>query len=877
MIRALVVLLLSHAAFAQQYVISTVAGGAPPVTPASAPAASIGDPPKVATDSSGNTYFGSLHCIFKVDRTGSLTRIAGNGRNGISGDGGPALSAQLSFPDGIAVDAAGVVYYTEHQANRIRRIDTKGIITTLASGDLKQPAGLALDGSGNLYVADTGNNMVRRVAADGTLVTVAGTGAAAWSGDGGPAPLAALNGPEGVAFDSTGNLYIADTFNHLVRIVTPDGNIATFAGTGLPAFGGDDGPATAAALVLPTDVATDAAGNVYIADLGNSRIRKVAKGTIGTVAGASAGPFPLDGLAAKAVRLSGPTGIAVDSAGTIYFAEGSIGSGSGLDDGVFHVWKVTGDGKILSAAGNGLESFSGDSGPAAVAQMHTPAGVALDLAGNLYFSDSQNHRVRKISTDGTITTVAGNVLPGYSGDGGPAITAELNNPTGLAVDTAGNLYIADTGNNRIREVFANGVIGTLAGNGNAALFGDRGSSTLSAIHAPRGVAVDASGTIFIADTGNHCIRKVSSGVITTVGCGFNAPSDVKVDDAGNVWVADDTLILLTDAGRKSIPVAGPLGLALDAAGKIYASDANGRIVTVAPDGTVTAIAGNGICCYAGDGGPAAAAQLDTPWGIALDLAGDIFVADSGNNAIREITSASSTFFIRAVTNSASNVAGPLAPGEVVTIYGAGLGPANLVVNGIGDSGALSNSLAGTNVLFNGTAAPLLYVSAGQLSAVVPYGVTGPNVAVTVQLTGPRPPTAPFTLPLAAAAPGLFTQNAAGTGPANATNQDGSLNSASHPAATGSLLTLLMTGEGQTNPVGADGKAAGATPPRPVLPVAVTIGGKAAAVQSAAGVPGVVAGVMAVTMRVPDGVTGQTPVVVTVGGISSQPGVTVSVQ
>jgi sugar lactone lactonase YvrE len=632
--RALLVIVFSSTAIAQQLVISTVAGGSPPPTPVSAPAASIGDPPRVAVDAAGNAYFGSLHCIFKIDRSGSLTRIAGTGRNGIAGDGGPALAAQLSYPDGIAIDAAGTIYFSEHLANLIRRIDAKGIISTLASGDLNRPSGLALDGSGNLYVADTGNNLVRRVAADGTLIAVAGTGAADSTGDGGRATSAALNGPEGIAFDGAGNLYIADTFNHRIRVVTLDGIINAFAGTGLPGFG-DNGPASSAQMVLPTDVAADGNGNVYIADLGNSRIRKVAKGAIGTVAGSSNDPLPSDGVAATSVRLSGPTGVAVDSSGTIYFAEGSIGSGSGLDGGVYRVWKVTADGNIFSAAGNGLESFSGDAGPASAAQLQTPAGVALDSAGNIYFSDSGNNRVRKIAPDGSITTVAGNILPGFSGDGGLATAAQLNNPTGLAVDAAGNLYIADTGNSRIREVFAaNGIIGTLAGNGNAALFGDGGSSTLAAIHAPRGVSVDATGTVYIADTGNHCVRKVASGVIDSVGCGFNAPSDAKVDSAGNVWVADDTLIVLNGAAKNTVPVAGPRGLALDAAGNIYASDANNRIVMVTPDRTVTALAGSGSCCYAGDGGPAALARLNTPWGIALDAAGNIYVADSGNDAIR---------------------------------------------------------------------------------------------------------------------------------------------------------------------------------------------------------------------------------------------------
>jgi uncharacterized protein (TIGR03437 family) len=298
---------------------------------------------------------------------------------------------------------------------------------------------------------------------------------------------------------------------------------------------------------------------------------------------------------------------------------------------------------------------------------------------------------------------------------------------------------------------------------------------------------------------------------------------------------------------------------------------------VQPDRTIVTFAGTGDCCYAGDGGPAAAARFDTPWGIAIDPAGNIYVADSANNAIREITAASSAFFVRAIVNSASNLPGALAPGEVVTMYGAGLGPANLAVNSPNDAGLLASTLAGTTVLFNGTPAPILYASAGQLSVVVPYGVTGPNVSITVSLAGPGRTTQPFTVPVAAVAPGIFTQNLAGSGAANAINQDGSLNSGSHPAAAGSLLTLIATGEGQTTPAGSDGRIAGSSPPHPSLQVAVTIGGKAATVQSAGGIPGEVAGLMAVTVQVPSGLSGQVPVTLSVGGIPSQPGVTVSVQ
>src|SRR5579883_2243596 len=217
--RALWVFLLSAVASGQPYVITTVAGGTPPVTPAVAATASVGDPPRVAADSAGNIYFASLHAIFKVDRTGMLTLLAGNGHGAPDG---------FSYPDGIAVTAAGVVYFTDHVDNTVSRIDRTGAVTTIATG-LNAPAGIALDAAGNIYVADTGNNIVRRIAADGTVATVAGTGDAGFSGDGGAATSALLNGPEGVALDATGALYIADTFNHRVRKVTPAGVISTVA------------------------------------------------------------------------------------------------------------------------------------------------------------------------------------------------------------------------------------------------------------------------------------------------------------------------------------------------------------------------------------------------------------------------------------------------------------------------------------------------------------------------------------------------------------------------------------------------------------------------------------------------------------------------
>jgi uncharacterized protein (TIGR03437 family) len=854
----------------QQYLVSTIAGGSPPITPAPATGVSIGDPPRVAVDSAGNIYFGGLHCIFRVDRSGSLTRIAGTGRAGLAGDGGLAVNAQLLFPDAIAIDAAGNIYFTERGANLIRKIATSGIISTFAgagsagySGDggpalaaeFHTPTGLAFDSSGNLYVADTDNDVIRRIAANGTITTVAGTGNRGYAGDGQPALRADLNSPEGVALDSSGNLYIADTFNNRIRVVSPAGIITTFAANGYPGFSGDNGPASDAALFFPVDVAAGGDGSVYIADLGNSRIRKVRLGAMETLAGNPGGGPAIDHSFASSARLSGPTGVAVDALGTVYFTEGSVGSGSGLTVGDYRVWKITTDDFLFVVAGNGNNSFSGDTGSAVRAQLNVPAGMALDSAGNLYFADSENHRVRKISPAGIISTVAGNALPGFSGDGGPAALAELHTPTAVALDSHGNLYIADSANNRIRKVSPSGTIGTYAGNGNAALFGDGVSSVMAALHGPRGIAIDDSDIVYIADTLNHRIRKVDNGgIIDSLPVLLNRPESLQVDAAGNLYIADrgtHNVRKVAPAGAVST-VAGtessdPAGLAVDAAGNLYVADAVGnRVRRFAADGTMSVVAGSGSCCYAGDGGPAPGASLNSPWGVAVDRSGNVYIADSRNNAIRLAFAGNSAAFIREVTNSASNLSGAVAPGEIVTIYGAGLGPAQLT----------TTPPAGMSVLFNGAVARILYASATQVAAVVPAIGLGSSAQIVVQYAGQS--TSPYILSVAPAAPGIFTADSSGGGQALATNQDGSANSAARPAAPGSRITLFATGTGV-----------------PTLPLTLTIGGMAATVLSSSEVSG---GVLQVVALVPDGVHGiASPVVLTAGGTASPPGPGIAVQ
>ncbi len=336
-----------------------------------------------------------------------------------------------------------------------------------------------------------------------TIDTYAGTGVAGYSGDGGAATAADLNGPGDVALDSAGNIYIADTANHRIRRVDAvTGIIVTIAGTGTPGYSGDGGPATSAGIDSPEGVAVDSAGNIYIADTANHSIRRIdaATGDIDTVAGSGGPPgYSGDGGPATAAKLRTPKAVAVDSAGNIYIADTA-------NDAIRKVDAASGT--IETVAGTGSPGFSGDGGPATAAMINKPGGVAVDSAGNIYIADTANNRIRKVdAATGIIDTIAGTGQPGYGGDGGPATLARMSKPGDVAVDPAGDLYIA--GNDTIRKVDAvTGIIYTVAGTSNTGYAGDGGPATDADLDDPQGVAVDAAGNIYIADTDNHRIRKV---------------------------------------------------------------------------------------------------------------------------------------------------------------------------------------------------------------------------------------------------------------------------------------------------------------------------------------------------------------------------------
>lgn len=667
--------------------------------------------------------------IRKVDTaTGIITTVAGT-TGGFSGDGGPATSAQISEPGGLAVDGAGNVYIADTYNHRIRKVvAATGLIFTVAGsgtsgygGDggtatgaqLYYPTDVAVDGAGNLYIADSDNNRIRKVtAATGVITTLAGSGVYGFSGDGAAAFAAQMRNPRAVAVDSAGNVYIADENNDRVRkVAAGTGVITTVAGGG--SSYGEGGTATAARLDNPRGVGVDAAGNFYIADTYNYRIRKVtvATGLIVTVAGDGDYGFDGDGGAATAASLYNPANVAVDGEGKLYIA----------DAGNNRIRRVSASTPALlmtTLAGTGTYGYSGDGGPATSAYLASPYGTAVDAEGNVYFSDYGNDRIRKVNrSTGVITTVAG-TYGGFFGDGGAATLARISNPRGIAVDGAGNLYIADQYNHRIRKVVkASGLIFTVAGSGTYGFGGDGGAATAAQLNYPTGVAVDAAGNLYIADQYNNRVRKVTAatGVITTLaGDGYYGfagdgaaafaaqlryPVAVAVDGAGNVYIADEdnnrvrkvtaaTGVITTVAGGGSnylenglataARLEDPVAVAVDSMGNLYISDYYAHRVrkVTAATGLMTTVAGNGMNGFGGDGGAATAATLDYPIGVAVDAEGSLYIADSDNNRIRAAMA-----FVPAITSITPN-SGSTSGGVTVVITGSNLSGGSVVIGGV---------------------------------------------------------------------------------------------------------------------------------------------------------------------------------------------------
>jgi hypothetical protein len=642
------------------------------------------------------------------DNTGATTLalLAGN-MGGVGNADGAGVAARFNGPGGIATDKAGNIYVADSGNNTIRKITPAGVVTTLAgtpglkgsadgagaAASFWHPSSVAADNTGNIYVADTWNNTIRKITPAGVVTTLAGTAGANGSADGAGA-AANFSDPCGVATDSSGNIYVADTGNSTIRKITPAGIVTTLAGTsvfagGVP-LGNADGTGAAAGFNQPNGVATDSVGNVYVADTLNNTIRKVTPAGVVTTLAGTAGTIGGANGEGSAAAFNQPSGVATDSAGNIYVA----------DTGNATIRKITPAGMVTTLAGT-TDVIGGANGAGAASGFNQPNGVATDGAGNVYVADTGNATIRKITPAGMVATLAGTAIITGSADG-IGISASFFYPQGIAADNAGNVYVADAVNNTIRKITPARVVTTLAGtagtNGNADGTGAAASFNF-VIGVLIGVATDNVGNVYAADTLNNTIRKITpTGVVTTLagtagvvggadGVGaaasFNNPQGIATDGAGNVYVADtyNYVIRKITADGVVTTLAGtagaygyadgtgtaaafnqPNGVAVDSAGNVYVTDyGNDTIRKITPAGVVTTLAGTAGVAGCVDGG-GMAVRFNGPQGIAIDGAGNVYVADTNNDIIRKITPIGAVTTLAGIPGQADFVAGALPGG-----------------------------------------------------------------------------------------------------------------------------------------------------------------------------------------------------------------------
>ncbi|MEZ4364700.1 MAG: DUF4215 domain-containing protein [Kofleriaceae bacterium] len=586
----------------------------------------------LAVDGFGNVYFVGDYRVRRIDAvSGEVTVVAGSGTYGFAGDGGPAASALLSQVRAVVVTGSGDLFVVD--GDRLRRIDAAtGIITTVLTG-IGNGGTAALGPDGDLYLASH-YAVIRYRPSTGTSTVVAGTGVYGGAvDDGGPA-TAALLAPRSIVVDAAGNMYIGDFYYRVRFVDATTGIISTRAGSGVGGFAGDGGPALAARLVSTSSLALGPAGELLVADSGNHRIRKVdpMTGVISTILGNGRFTRDGDGGAATSATLGLLGSVAVAASGDLYIAAYQANVIRKVD---------AATGLISTIAGRGLAGFSGDGGPAVEADLASPQAVALDEAGAIYVADSSNHRVRRIDpATGVITTIAGG---GTGGDGGPATSARLISPWHVSV-TADAVWIGEYLGHRVRRVDrATGIISLVAGTGTAGFSGDGGPATSAQLAYPTAVEVDAAGRVFIADASNRRVRVVDpvTGVISTYaggGGGFATAGDGGPATAATIY--------------------GLLSMAVDAEGNVFVGGGDGlenRVRRIdATTGIIDAFAGSGYEGVGnGDGGPALTADLSYPYGIAFGPDGSVFVSEwSMNGRVRRID---------ATTGIIDTVAGKVAP------------------------------------------------------------------------------------------------------------------------------------------------------------------------------------------------------------------------
>ncbi len=626
-------------------VISTVAGNGSQGSSGDgglAVDATFRNPSDVDVDAAGNLYIVDRgnHKIRRVNAAnGIIQTVAGTGVAGYSGDNGPATSAQLYNPTSVAAENDGTFFIADTTNERIRQVFPSGGIRTFAgngvsgfTGDngpatnarIGRPWGIGVDDDGNVYFPEMLNQRIRMVKrSTETIHTFAGTGQFAFCDN--VAPLSAcFKNPTNVDYDPVADaLYVGDSGNQRIRkIPLNGGNVTTVAGTGFLGFTGDGGPATQARFNGPGGIAVHPTFGIYVADEQNFRIRHIntaATPLISTYAGNGNEPHGGDGGPAMSAKLNGPGALTTDDFGNLYIAD-SLNQ---------RIRKVNASGTMTTLAGSGASGFSGDGGQATNASLTSPSGVAADRNGNVYLSDTSNHRVRRVAPNGVITTIFGTGQGTSTGDNGPATAATVVRPSGLAVyenlsGTQRYLYVTEPASQKIRRVDLNtNTVIRFAGTGTRGAAGDGGLATSAQLATPLDVATDSLGNVYIADGGNHKVRKVSAGIITT-------------------FAGDGVFRYAGDGGLAiSASLALPKGVDVDAHGNVYINDSfNLRLRVVTMDGKIHTAAGTGEQTGSidgeggnpldnlGDGGAATNASFYQPMAIAVDPAGNAYIADN---------------------------------------------------------------------------------------------------------------------------------------------------------------------------------------------------------------------------------------------------------
>lgn len=670
----------------ERYRFTTFSGNPPSFGSAdgTGSAARFAYPAGVAVDAAGNIYVADSnnHTIRKITPAGLVSTLAGSAGNSGSADG-TGSAARFSYPVGVAVDPAGNIYVADANNYMIRKITSAGVVSTLAgrpvvpgSADgtgpgalFKYPIGLAVDGAGNVYVADLGNNTIRQINSSGVTTTLAGATGMKGIIDG-TGTAARFESPSAVAVDSSGNVFVTD--EHTIRKITPAGVVSTFAGAA-GGLGSADGTGGNARFRFPRAVTVDSAGNVYVGD-GNATIRKITPSAVVTTLAGSAGNMGSTDGSGNAARFFSPDGIAIDRAGNIYVGDTFNNT----------IRKVTPGDLVSTLAGSSDSSGSSADGSGSAVRFSGPTAVARDAAGNTYVADAENSTIRKIAPDGVVTTFAGSPQMVGNADGA-GNAARFNRPAGIAVDSTGNvfvsdsgretiygigqtirkitpsgvvstfvgpaaglyfpggisidgadnIYVADTGNNVIRKITPAGVMTTLAGSSSSG-FAD-GTGSLANFFAPGAVAATADGTVYVADTGNETIRKITPAGVVTTFAGYPR-STGSVDGTGSAarfYLGSSTGCYQTCGFVGVSTVRG--GIAVDGGGNVYVGDTvNNTIRKITSAGEVTTIAG--LVGYPGarwfSDGAGSAAHFNHPNGLFVDGGGRIYVADTGNNTIR---------------------------------------------------------------------------------------------------------------------------------------------------------------------------------------------------------------------------------------------------